>query len=128
MISTFKKEGSCELCGESKFLRLNSSYYQVSSEWKESTLTKNPIPILHLSWWDTFDFCVACNKHLNFISDCQKWCSYCFIIYIGCRYCLMTNVIFGIINQSQCRKCKRVSVITIDIGNMDEFLISTIYT
>ncbi|PKC72055.1 kinase-like protein [Rhizophagus irregularis] len=130
IISTLlKKGGGCEICRESKLLRSNYSYYQISYEWKESTITKNPIPILHLPWWDTFDDCVSCNKHLNFVSDCQKWCSYCFIIYSGCRYCLMTNVIFGIIDQTQCNKCKRVSSIDVDISNnMDEFLISTINT
>ncbi|RIA93425.1 kinase-like domain-containing protein [Glomus cerebriforme] len=128
IISTLiEKGGGCEICEDLIFLNSSYSCYQVSFEWKESTLTKSPIPILYLPWWDTFNYCVACNKHLNFISDCQKWCSYCFIIYIGCRYCLTTNVIFGITDQSQCRKCKRISSIAIDFSNdIDEFLISTI--
>ncbi|RGB33782.1 kinase-like domain-containing protein [Rhizophagus diaphanus] len=60
---------------------------------------------------------------------CQKWCSRCFIIYTGCRYCLTTNIIFGIADQSQCKKCKRILIIRIEItdirsGNciIDEFL------
>jgi hypothetical protein len=41
----------------------------------------------------------------------------------------MTNVIFGIIDQSQCNNCKRVSSIDIDTSNnMDEFLIYSINT
>src|SRR5207244_863345 len=92
--------------------------YQISSGWVESTFTKKSIPILYLPWWDNYDNCLVCSQELKHIwqqpalsiqSDCQKWCSYCFIIYIGCRYCLTTNVIFGITGQSQCRKCKRTS-------------------
>src|SRR5687767_7332732 len=55
-----------------------------------------------------------------------------FTIYIGCRYCLTTNVIFGITDQSQCKKCKRTSFIAIDItlissgnNNIDEFIYNT---
>jgi DNA-binding phage protein len=45
---------------------------------------------------------------------------------------LTTNIIFGITDQTQCKKCKRVSKIDIDITNIssgnqniDEFLVST---
>ncbi|PKC70179.1 kinase-like protein, partial [Rhizophagus irregularis] len=114
-----------------------SSGYQISSEWVESTLTKKSIPILYLPWWDSRNRCVICYQVLKYIhqesnSYCQKWCSYCFIIYIGCRYCLTTNIIFGIADQSQCKKCKRTSFINIDLTNIcsgnliiDEFLDST---
>src|SRR5581483_6324353 len=70
---------------------LCSDCYQISSEWVESTLiNKKVIPILYLPWWDTFDNCIACDEILEFNSDCEKWCSYCSIFYIGCRYCLTT--------------------------------------
>ncbi|PKY51394.1 hypothetical protein RhiirA4_468404 [Rhizophagus irregularis] len=38
---------------------------------------------------------------IKFTSDCQKYCENCLIFYIGCRYCLMTNIICGITSQSQ---------------------------
>ena len=53
----------------------------------------------------------------------------CFIIYIGCRYCLMTNIIFGATDQSQCWKCGRISLITfniVDIATFEEFVPATI--
>ena len=88
-------------------------------------MTKKPIPILYLPWWDTYNHCAACDQTLEFRSNYQKWCSYCKIICIGCRYCLTTNIIFGITDQSQCKKCERVSLIAIDIKNIEkEFLIS----
>ncbi|PKC76235.1 kinase-like protein [Rhizophagus irregularis] len=107
-----RKEKDCKLC-EKKFvdkntfeIKLCSNCYLISSGWTKSILTNKPIPILHLPWWD------ASNKR--------------------CRYCLTTNIIFGIIDQTQCKKCKRISNINIDIeiissGNhdIDEFLIST---
>ncbi|GBC06418.1 hypothetical protein RclHR1_06810007 [Rhizophagus clarus] len=111
----YKSEKVCKLCKHesiSNELELCSNCYQISSGWIESTLTKNFIPILYLPWWDTFDECVACKKSLIFVSDCQKWCLYCNIIYFGCRHCLTTNIIFGITDQSQCIKCKRISYIT----------------
>ncbi|PKC57801.1 hypothetical protein RhiirA1_471930 [Rhizophagus irregularis] len=37
--------------------------------------------------------------------DCQKYCVNCFIYYVGCRYCLTTNMIFGLTSQSQCKTC-----------------------
>ncbi|PKC72256.1 kinase-like protein [Rhizophagus irregularis] len=113
----------------------------ISSGWVESILTKKSILILYLSWWDSHNQCVVCHKELKYIhqksnqksnSYCQKWCSHCFIIYTGCRHCLTTNIIFGIADQSQCKKCKRISFIRIDITNIrsgnyiiEEFLVST---
>jgi len=98
---------------------LCSDCYLISSGWVESTLAKKPIPILYLPWWDSYHiYCISCNKNLSFVSDCQKWCSDCYLIYTGCRYCLTTNIIFGPTNQSQCRKCKRISFINIDITNI----------
>src|SRR5437764_6294979 len=91
--------------------------YQISSGWIESILSKKPIPILYLSWWDNKDSCIACRSALKFASDCQKYCSNCCIIYTGCRYCLTTNIIFGFTDQSQCKKCKRF--IKIDKNNVD---------
>ncbi|EXX74916.1 kinase-like domain-containing protein [Rhizophagus irregularis DAOM 181602=DAOM 197198] len=123
----------CVICRYEKRL----SGYQISSGWVESTLTKKSIPILYLPWWDSLNQCVVCDKELKYIhqeskSYCQKWCSYCFIIYTGCRHCLTTNIIFGIADQSQCKKCSRISFIRIDItdiesGNfiIEEFLAST---
>jgi hypothetical protein len=53
-------------------------------------------------------------------------------MHSGCRYCLTTNIIFGITGQSQCKKCKRS--VTIDItkhssGNcvIDELLPCSIF-
>src|SRR5688572_30893121 len=59
-----------------------------------------------------------CHLKLKFISNCQKWCSSCYIIYTGCRYCLITNIIFGLSDRSQCIKCKRILSILIDIKNI----------
>ncbi|RIA95080.1 hypothetical protein C1645_512094 [Glomus cerebriforme] len=38
---------------------------------------------------------------------------HCCTLYSGCRYCLTTNIIFGLSNQTQCRKCKRILVVNI---------------
>jgi len=99
----------------------------VSSERIETTFRKF-ILILHLPWWDHSYCCIACNCNLKILT-CQKWCSDCQIIYTGCKYCLTTNIVFGIIDQSQCKKCKRILLINIDITNLvsgnhivDEFL------
>ncbi|UZO21553.1 uncharacterized protein OCT59_013941 [Rhizophagus irregularis] len=108
----------CKLC-EKVYNGLCSNCYFISFEWIESTLVKNPIPIVYLPWWDYSSVCITCRDNLEYISDRQKWCSYCFIIYIGCRYCLTTNIIFGITEQSKCRKCKRV--IDIDVTGIDEY-------
>ncbi|GES97623.1 kinase-like domain-containing protein [Rhizophagus clarus] len=95
--------------------------YCISSEWVECCVTKKPIQILYLSWWDNFDNCIICLQELKYmhkesITYCQKWFSQCFIIYTGCRYCLTTNIVFGITSQSQCKKCKRI--FNIDITNI----------
>src|SRR5436190_9933399 len=116
-----QNEKVCKLCGKLIYqenddfsgFELCSDCYLISSGWVESTLVKKPIPILYLPWWDSYYiYCISCNKSLSFVSDCQKWCSDCYIIYTGCRYCLTTNIIFGFTAQSQCKKCKRI--ITID--------------
>ncbi|PKY58161.1 hypothetical protein RhiirA4_479846 [Rhizophagus irregularis] len=136
-----EKIKNCGLCGKSYQpehlneldydfyveFKLCSDWYQTSFEWIESTLTKKVIPILYLPWWDTYNQCTACGQFLEFKSNCQKLCSNCKIIYTGCRYCLTTNIIFGITNQSQCKKCKRIISITIDITNdiEEESFIST---
>jgi hypothetical protein len=104
-----------------------SNYCLISSDYIESALSKMPILVIYLQWWHNISFCDACIKPLIFTSDCQKYCEKCLIFYIGCRYCLTTNIIFGSIDQSQCKKCKRVSSIDIIIfsGNseLDEFLL-----
>jgi hypothetical protein len=122
----------CNLCGNAINQQISSmclGCYSVSSGYIESTLTKKLILILYLPWWDAFSNCIACKQNFEYKSDCQKWCSRCFIIYIGCKYCLTTNIIFGFTNQSQCIKCKRVEPISINGNhNIDEFLNSTINT
>ena len=124
-----EKEG--EKKDDKNMFSLCSNCYRISSGWVESTLTKKSILILYLPWWDTFDQCFICKLNLKFISDCQKWCSRCLIIHAECRYCLTTNIIVGMTEKSQCRKCKRVSSITIDTTNINcgdddinEFLVS----
>ncbi|PKC58017.1 kinase-like protein, partial [Rhizophagus irregularis] len=98
----------CKLCG-----KLIYEQTSIDSEYK---LCSNCYKI-------SFEFC---NKLLEFESDCQKLCSSCFIFYIGCRYCLTTNIIFGYTNQSKCSKCKRIFIIEIS-GNyiIDKFLYFT---
>ncbi|UZO17071.1 uncharacterized protein OCT59_008433 [Rhizophagus irregularis] len=130
-------EKDCKLCGKltdknSFGFKMCSNCYLISSEWVESTFIDKHIPILYLPWWDASNKHRVCNRNLKFLTNCQKWCSYCFIVYVGCRYCLTTNIIFGITNQTHCKKCKRVSKIDIDLTNtssgnqnIDEFLIST---
>ncbi|RGB35798.1 kinase-like domain-containing protein [Rhizophagus diaphanus] len=77
-------------------LILNTKMYE------ESTLTKKFISIIYLPWWDDVSQCYYCKEELVFTSNCKKYCEDCFIVYfIGCRYCLTTNIIFGITNQSQ---------------------------
>src|SRR3984957_5713016 len=99
--------------------KMCSDCYLISSGWVESNFTKKPIPIIYLPLWNKNDECVGCSRKLKYTSDCQKWCSSCLIIYTGCRFCLTTNIIFGITDQSQCRKCKGVLFITIDTTNID---------
>ncbi|RIA92243.1 hypothetical protein C1645_765550 [Glomus cerebriforme] len=86
------------------------------------SLNEKPIPVLYLPWWDNSDYCLVCDLELKFQTNCQKLCTRCYIIHSGCRYCLTTNIIFGLSDQSQCRKCRRILVIDIkDItsGNSD---------
>ncbi|GES80830.1 kinase-like domain-containing protein [Rhizophagus clarus] len=137
-IHYFIKQG-CELCNERTSLLSEHipDRYQTSSGWVKSTLNERHIAILYLPWWDNYGTCIICSRELKYINPeletySQKWCPYCFIIYTGCRYCLTTNIIFGITGQSQCKKCKRVSFINIDTTNtasgnyiIDEFLAST---
>jgi hypothetical protein len=133
-------EIDCELCDKlwlSYSFKYGQDRFQVSSGWVESTLTKKFIPILYLPWWDNCCDCVVCYQKLDYIHQesefyCQKWCSNCFIIYAGCRYCLTTNIIFGIIDRSKCEKCKGISLINVNVANfssgdciVDEFLYST---
>ncbi|GBC04843.1 hypothetical protein RclHR1_00590029 [Rhizophagus clarus] len=118
----------CKLCGyeiESSLCPLCPNCYLISSEWIESTLDKKPIPTVYLPWWDDSSDCLCCQSDLIFKSDCQKWCSRCFTVYTGCRYCLTTNVIFGITKQSKCKKCKRVVIIDINNNeyNLEDYLI-----
>ena len=106
---------------------IDNNEYSINSGWIETTLTKQPVPILYLPWWDNNKCCIACNFKLIFSSDNQKYCRRCCLIYNGCRYCLVTNIIFGIADQSQCRKCKRTlsfDVTKVSSGNhdLDEFL------
>ncbi|UZO14543.1 uncharacterized protein OCT59_005999 [Rhizophagus irregularis] len=134
-----ESEKYCKQCGKSLYQETNNyDYYEVkmcsdcyliSSECIESTLTKKPTTILYLPWWLNINRCNSCNMPLKFTSDRQKYCENCFTFYIGCRYCLTTNIVFGITSQSQCKKCKRVSSIIFDItkissGNsdLDDFL------
>jgi hypothetical protein len=122
-------EKDCRLCGKSIYedsLELNtfkicSDCYLISRGQTKSIFTEVSIQILYLPWWDAHYQCINCRKDLRFIFDCQKWCPRCNIIYIGCRYCLTTNIIFGLIDKSQCRKCDRVSYIIINsIGGNSE--------
>jgi hypothetical protein len=135
--NVFESERYCKLCGKSIYqgtedeimfkFKLCSNCYLISSGHIESTLTKKLISIIYLPWWETTNRCF-CYEYLVFTSNCQKYCKNCFTFFIGCRYCLTTNIIFGITNQSQCKKCKRVSTTIFDIlsGNsdLDDFLIS----
>ncbi|UZO06685.1 uncharacterized protein OCT59_026995 [Rhizophagus irregularis] len=110
-----------------------SDCYLISSGYIESNLTKKLISIIYFPWWEDNSNCY-CGELLVFTSNCQKYCENCFIFFIGCRYCLTTNIIFGITNQSQCKKCKRVTtiildskkIISINSGNsvLDDFLVS----
>ncbi|GES92242.1 kinase-like domain-containing protein [Rhizophagus clarus] len=130
-------EKDCKLCGKlidkiSFGFKICSNCYLISSGRVKSTLFDKMIPILYLPWWDTSNKSRVCNHNLKFLTNCQKWCSYCFIVYVRCRYCLTINIIFGITDQTQCKKCKRISNINIDITNIssgnhniDEFLIFT---
>ncbi|POG58752.1 kinase-like domain-containing protein [Rhizophagus irregularis DAOM 181602=DAOM 197198] len=121
--NVIKGEKYCKLCGKllsrycSIILKLCSNCYLISSGRIESTLTKKLISIIYLPFWENRTHCY-CSKKLVFTSNCQKYCGDCFVFVIGCRYCLITNIIFGYTNQSQCKKCKRVSTIIFDITNI----------
>jgi hypothetical protein len=114
-----ESEKDCKLCGKSLYLgtdrkimsqfKLCSDCYLISSGWIESTLIKKHISILYLPWWHNNSNCNSCHSKIIFTSDCQKYCQNCYIFYVGCRYCLTTNIIFGLTSQSQCKKCKRIS-------------------
>src|ERR1044072_7478088 len=71
-------EEDCKLCGKLIYrisfgFKVYSHCYLISSGEVESTLTKKPIPILYLPWWDTYsNKSKICNHNLYFISDCQK--------------------------------------------------------
>ncbi|GES81738.1 kinase-like domain-containing protein [Rhizophagus clarus] len=137
-----ESEKNCKLCGktlqelEKDKFKLCSDCYLISSGYIKSTLNEKPIPIINLPWWHNISRCDECKLKLTFTSESQKYCVNCYIVYTGCRYCLTTNVIFGFTsffgstNQSQCKKCKRVSSIIFDITNfnsgnsdLDEFLL-----
>ncbi|GBC04169.1 hypothetical protein RclHR1_05550006 [Rhizophagus clarus] len=133
-----ESEKYCKLCGKLLYLgtdswsirttwehRLCSDCYLISSGWIESTLVKKQISILYLPLWYNNGFCVLCDSKLKFASDCQKHCTYCLVVYVGCRYCLTTNIIFGPACQSQCKKCKRISLINIDF-DFDDFVFNNI--
>jgi hypothetical protein len=125
--NVIKSERYCKLCGKSLYqeteynlmreFKLCSNCYLISSGCIESTLTKKLISIIYLPLWYTANICF-CYEDLVFTSNCQKYCKNCFTFFIGCRYCLTTNIIFGITNQSQCKKCKRVSTIIFDITKL----------
>ncbi|POG64416.1 kinase-like domain-containing protein, partial [Rhizophagus irregularis DAOM 181602=DAOM 197198] len=66
-----------------------------------------------------------CYSELKFTSDCQKYCGNCYLFYVGCRYCLTTNIFFGPTDQSKCKKCKRISLISGCIG-LDDFIFDNI--
>ncbi|RIA95083.1 hypothetical protein C1645_817201 [Glomus cerebriforme] len=100
---------NCTLCGKIiyqtiptkvKEFRLCSDCYLISSGWIDS-LNEKPISVLYLPWWDSSNICLVCYRELKFQTDCQKWCTHCNIVYSGCRYCLTTNIIFGLPNQTQ---------------------------
>jgi hypothetical protein len=129
-----KSEKDCKLCGKSLYqgtdrkimdlFKLCSDCYLISSELIESTLVKKQISILYLPWWHDTYSCDVCKSMLKFTSDCQKYCANCYIFYVGCRYCLTTNISFGPIVQSQCKKCKRISFIINNSikSDVDDFL------
>ncbi|RIA81188.1 kinase-like domain-containing protein [Glomus cerebriforme] len=138
--NVIESEKYCNLCKslyqgtdqkEIYSFKLCSGCYRISFGWIESTLTKKLIPIIYLPWWENSSNCIACRSKLNLKSDCQKYCTYCLIFHIGCRYCLTTNVIFGPTKQSQCKKCNIITLILgiscISSGNcyLDDFLLNS---
>ncbi|GBC06429.1 hypothetical protein RclHR1_06820008 [Rhizophagus clarus] len=118
-------DDNCKLCGKviDQHVLLCSDCYRISSRWIKSNSSENSALIIYLPWWDTYDQCITCGSQLEFTSDCQKRCLYCYIFYIGCRYCLTTNIVFGFADQSQCKKCGRtLSIITNVTGIKECFL------
>ncbi|CAB5200384.1 unnamed protein product [Rhizophagus irregularis] len=115
-----ESEKYCKLCGKSfedtpseyYKIKLCSGCYLLSSEWIDSTLVKKRILVLYLPWWNNNPNCNACDLELTFTSDCQKYCTNCFIFYVGCRHCLTNNIIYGPALESRCKKCKRISFIS----------------
>ncbi|CAB5188061.1 unnamed protein product [Rhizophagus irregularis] len=89
----------CENCSEIHILRIImiiyaenksirfisemcSDCYLISFGWIKSTVTNKHIPIIYLPWWDASNKSRFCKHNLKFITDCQKWCPDCFIIYV----------------------------------------------
>ncbi|RIA92179.1 hypothetical protein C1645_804816 [Glomus cerebriforme] len=134
-IKIIEIEEECKLCGrliqrffEFYKFRICSKCYLISSGWTES-IYKRSILIVYLPWWDATNECRVCGNLDLIFSYCQKWCSTCYVLYIGCRYCLTTNIIFGLTDKSQCKKCKRTICISSNIlkrssghNNIDDFL------
>jgi hypothetical protein len=131
----FEQEKHCNLCKEFVYnedenkLEACSNCYLITSGWVDSTVFEKPVPILYLPWWDDNPNCIACDLLLESKTSNQKYCVHCYIVYIGCRYCLTTNIIFGFTHETECRKCKRSSLIDLtDIcissenSKLDEFL------
>ncbi|CAB4436906.1 unnamed protein product [Rhizophagus irregularis] len=107
-----ESEKCCKLCGKSLYqgtVKNGVEYYKLCSDCYiisfsgciESTFAKKQIMIFYLPWWHDNAYCDICISKLKFVSDCQKYCTDCFIYYVGCRYCLTTNMIFGLTSQSQ---------------------------
>ncbi|PKY21678.1 kinase-like protein [Rhizophagus irregularis] len=92
--NVIEREKYCKLCEKSlyqgtnhniaKEFKLCSNCYLISSGWIESTLTKNPIPIIYLPWWNNISYCETCYSKLIFTSECQK--HLCDPIYQNYRY------------------------------------------
>jgi hypothetical protein len=125
-----ESEKYCRLCEKSLLykykeydnLQLCSDCYLISSGWVESTLTRQQVSILYLPWLHNDPYCKKCNEALTSSDQqeyCVKYCTKCNIFYIGCRYCLTTNIIFGLTGQSQCKKCKRISFTIMNVENSD---------
>src|SRR5581483_1573302 len=121
-----KNNGNDTMKLKSSEHEINNNEYSITYGCIESTLTIQPAPILYLPWWDNNTSCIACHHFkLKFISDCQKYCTQCGVIYIGCRDCLTTNIIFGFSDQSRCKKCGRISLINDDLH---DFTVINLYT
>jgi hypothetical protein len=103
-----ESEKDCKLCGKSlyqvKDIEVIGKYKLCSSCYIISKRRIKNISILYLPWWHDSSNCDECRSRLTFTSDHQKYCTNCYICYIGCRYCLTTNIIFGPTNKSQCEE------------------------